>query len=142
MGLNAVSDVEALSEAYRSESGVVIKGTTAYIAGTRSISEVAQWPALPWTGRWTARYARAKGMIPSNVTRFVGHSLGAAVAKSLAEDRHGTSVCYGSPTTCDVGYSNIGDPVTWFQGLSGIRRGEHRAAFGHGLSSYSNFSRR
>lgn len=136
---STASEVDALSEAYRSESGVVVKGTTAYIAGTRSFSDVAEWPALPWTGRWTTRYAQARRVIPSTVKRFVGHSLGAAVAKSLAEDLRGTSVCYGSPTTCDVGYSNIGDPVTWFQGLGGIRRGEHRTALGHGLSSYCLF---
>lgn len=131
--------MEGLREAYASESGVVVSGSTAYIAGTRRFSEVLQWPALPWTGRWTTRYADATALVPRNVTRFVGHSLGGSVARSMAEDRGGTSVCYGAPTTCDEGYSNVGDPVTWFQGLSGIWRGQHRAAIGHLLSSYSGF---
>jgi len=130
-------DLKSLEKAYASPSGIVVENDTAYLAGTRSISDVAEWPALPWTGRYTTRYRDAQS-IPSNVSRFVGHSLGASVAKSLAEDRHGRSVCYGSPTTCDEGHSNYGDPVTWFQGVSGLWSGGHRAAVGHGLSAYSD----
>lgn len=128
-------DIAALRRAYRSPDGVVLESGTLYIAGTREFSEVLTWPALPWTSHHTARYRAAARYMP-HASRVVGHSLGGAVAADLGVEWGIPSTSYGSPKPAADPYANLGDPVSWFGGWSGLSRSHVRARVGHDLDAY------
>jgi len=123
---------------------VVLESGTLYIAGTRKVSEIVTWPALPWTAHHTDRYQTAVRYMP-HVTRVVGHSLGGAVASDLGKEWGIPSSSYGSPKPAEDAHANLGDPVSWFSGWSGLSRSHVYMRVGHDLSAYgrgSAYSRR
>lgn len=124
-------DRKGLEDAYSSESGVVRKGQTVYIAGTRNWEEAASWPLLPFTSTHTARYRTALQYI-QGATRAVGHSLGAAVANDLVPSN---SLGIGGPGPTTTSLNNWGDPVSI---VHFFRTGKppNRFAVGHALSAY------
>jgi len=116
------------------EDGIFVDRGTMYIAGTRELSEVMQWPLLPLTGKYTTRYLSA---LRHNfgVYHYVGHSLGGSVAATLAKETHHESTTYGSPKSGSQTVANVGDPVSWFSLLGG-RISRLRLGLGHSLRAY------
>jgi len=131
------SDVVGLEKAYASKSGLFSEGDTLFIAGTRDAVDVASWPTLPFTGRLTKRYIDALPIAPAH-HRFVGHSLGGAVAVDLAHDFGGASVTYGSPLPGQSSHANLLDPVALLGSVvAGRLPSDLRVRFGHMLGDYS-----
>lgn len=126
-----------MAHAYSSKDGVYSDGSSLYIAGTRDALDVVSWPTLLVTGRLTQRYVAAAPLAAGH-TRFVGHSLGGAVAVDLAHDFGGTSVTYGSPLYGDSNHGNAFDPVALLGAVvSGSIPQEVRLHSGHGLDAYA-----
>lgn len=125
-----------LHKAYASKSGLYSNGDTLFVAGTRDAADVASWPTLPFTGRLTRRYFDAARIAPGH-NRFVGHSLGGAVAVDLAHDFGGVSVTYGSPMLGQESHGNLLDPVAVLGSLvTGSLPSDLRVKAGHMLSDY------
>lgn len=96
----SLTDKQGLDIAYGREDGVYKHGHTIYVAGTKSLRDVAIDLTLPVGGAdRTARYERA--MVLANdpqVHRIVGHSLGGAVAIAVGRRRPKLHVqTYGAP---------------------------------------------
>ncbi len=130
-----LGDVAGLQAAYASKEGVFAAGDSVYVAGTRSVSDVLEWPLLPWTGRFTSRFRTARAFMPGH-SRVVGHSLGGAVAASLAQVAGARSVTYGSPLAGNLNYALRYDPVAWFQSLRGRNNTVQLPGVGHSPSAY------
>lgn len=86
-----MTDVQGLDEAYHTPNGLFVHGNTLYIAGTKTAQDVYDDFKLPFhMVERTKRYRDALHLINTreDTTRpihaVVGHSLGAAVAQSLA----------------------------------------------------------
>lgn len=107
-------------------------GRTTYVHGTRSVSQaLTDWPALV-LGRKVPEQLSFESLAARS-NRVVGHSLGAAWAKSYASAHPGVSYTgFGRPGFGHVqgDHANLGDPIAFFQ--------FHPTSWklGHGLSSY------
>jgi len=90
----------------------VIVGDVMYVPGTRSVEDIFADVALAMNMlRFTPAFRVADSMMNPRVTKIVGHSLGAAVAKLVAKRHKIKSVGYGSPVVNDVNYSSPYDLV-------------------------------
>lgn len=94
------------------------RGGTLYIPGTRRYSDILDDLLIPVGGlKYGYAYADALRAIresPVTITRYVGHSLGAAVAQELSHTLGGMSYGYGSPVRNDVNYADEKDIVGVF----------------------------
>ena len=94
------TDQQGTEIAYSLPSRVMVAGNTMYIAGTSFASDVADWPKIPRGQiRNSNRWHTATSILDKHpeVTRLVGHSLGATVAEALAADRGLQRDLYNNP---------------------------------------------
>ena len=114
-----MDDKAGLDEAYNTDEGTYTKGTTLFIAGTKSFGDVLDDIAIPLgMTNTTARHRDASMVLNANprIRRVVGHSLGGAVALQLQkENPELQAVTYGAPVFSLSGsadrYRELGDPV-------------------------------
>ena len=119
-----IDDSEGLRRAYAREDGLYDFGDSLYIAGTKSLEDVSNWPLLP-SGRvhHTRRYKDTMEHLEAmqkKPKRLVGHSYGASVAQAIAEDLGLEARSYGTPAFQPFGgrgpehtlrFKHWGDPV-------------------------------
>lgn len=93
-------DKDGLAKAYDTEQHTYVQGDTLYVAGTKNLTDVLDWPLLPQHKvKQTHVYKMAKAALlkAPNVKRIVGHSLGASVASDLATDYGKRASLYSEP---------------------------------------------
>lgn len=88
-----MTDAEGLRRAYESSNNNFVnhENNTLYISGTHSISDAITDLTIPIGNlRNTARYRMSRDILEynRNITRVVGHSLGAAIGTDLIIDRN------------------------------------------------------
>ena len=119
-----VTDSEGLRRAYEEDDGLYDYGDALYIAGTKSLDDVLNWPKLP-SGRIrsTRRYLDTMKHIKAmdkKPKRLIGHSYGASVSQAIAEELGMEARSYGTPAWDLFGnkdkeytlrYKHWGDPV-------------------------------
>lgn len=113
---------DGLDNAYRDAEGRSNIGTVVFLAGTRNLSDVAD-DILIMEGRVreTEKYRRMREWLfnlPFRPTMIVGHSLGAAVARALAEDMYLACTTFNDPTPSwnrnqPGNFSSAMDPVSF-----------------------------
>ena len=119
-----IDDSEGLRRAYERDDGLYDFGDALYIAGTKSLDDVANWPSMP-IGRITKtrRYQDALrhiSQMEKKPKRLIGHSYGASVSQALAERMGVEGRSYGTPAFQPFGgrgpehtvrFKHWGDPV-------------------------------
>ena len=128
-----IDDSEGLRRAYEREDGLYDCGDALYIAGTKSLEDVSNWPLLP-SGRVhnTRRYKDTMRHIEAmekKPKRLIGHSYGASVSQAIAEDLGLEARSYGTPAWDVLGrgekehtlrFKHWGDPVGSLDSGAGI----------------------
>ena len=93
---------DGLAKAYAHDSGLHHEGNTLYIAGTRNLRDVSQWPLIPFQKtKHSDIYKRMDDYLSRNpdINTLIGHSAaGAAVLEKAKHDKKYTTITYGSPT--------------------------------------------
>lgn len=129
--IQPLSDRDGLSMAYKRKNGIHIHGDTAYIAGTKSLTDAWDDLKIPFHAtRYSQRYRDAEKYIANptlGVKHVVGHSLGAAVSLELEKNHpHLKSTTYAAPTISvpwkrNTRYRNQLDPISILdQGASNV----------------------
>lgn len=121
-----------MSKAYASPDGLWKEGGRLYIAGTRGVSDVLDWPKIALgTFKNSEIYRRAEPAFKDDpdIKMVIGHSAGGSAALELEKrfpDRKVTSVTYNAPvfSPLDPGqlaekdqplrFKTLGDPVAIF----------------------------
>lgn len=107
-----------------------VHNETLFIAGTSSLRDVVDDLLLPTAGvRHTARYKAVVRKMRQHpgIERVVGHSLGAAVAKQIAEDYGLRYELFANPGFNPFGGVNIhhhamrGDPIAAFDNANRVQ---------------------
>ena len=85
------SDQDGLNKAYNTEDGLFedTNTNTLYIAGTRNLKDVSQWPKIAlFKTKESDIYNRAKKYLAEhpNIKNLSGHSYGGTVALQLQKD--------------------------------------------------------
>jgi len=98
-----ITDSEGLRRAYERDDGIYIYGDVAYIAGTKSGSDVLRgWPKIGMRDvENSPRYRDALAALealPYKVRGIYGHSYGASVAQALGERFNIATRAYGTPS--------------------------------------------
>ena len=78
---------EGLRKAYEAESGLYADGGTLYVAGTRGLRDVSQWPLIPTNKtRNLDIYKRMDEYLSQNpnIKNLVGHSAGGSAVLEKA----------------------------------------------------------
>ena len=121
---------EGLSKAYADPTGLYQEGDTLYVAGTRNLKDVSQWPNIPTYKtdnidifKRMDEYLKKK----PNINTIKGHSAGgASVLEKARQDNKYTTITYGAPVfDLDMinkhgvirrnnRYANFFDPVAAF----------------------------
>ena len=96
-----IDDSEGLRRAYEQDDGLYGYGGALYIAGTKSLEDVSNWPLLP-SGRVrkTQRYKDTMkhiNQMKRKPKRLIGHSYGASVSQAIAEEMGMEARSYGTP---------------------------------------------
>jgi hypothetical protein len=125
-----ITDHEGLYTAYGNVNKVtyIPSNGSMYIAGTQTYVDVADWRYVPFNQiQNSTMYKRADRIASINnaagIDRFIGHSMGALVAKALGEKYNKPYVMYGAPVVTNpistpgryrryASYANFGDPVS------------------------------
>ena len=121
---------EGLSKAYSDPTGLYQEGDTLYVAGTRNMKDVSQWPNIPtYKTENIDIYKRMDEYLKNNpnINTIIGHSAGgASVLKKARQDNKYTTITYGAPVfDLDMinkhgvirrtnRYANFFDPVAMF----------------------------
>ncbi len=115
-----VEDRIGLDKAYAAKNNVYVEGDTLYISGTSSGRDVADDLYIPLGQTYrTKRWGEAHATLEKSpqIKRVVGHSLGGAVALTIAQQYGLESRTYGAPVMSfskGERYRNYGDPVSGF----------------------------
>ncbi len=125
-----------LDKAYASENNMYVEGDTLFVSGTSSLGDAVDDLSIPLglTNR-SKRFAEANAALSKNpqVKRVVGHSLGGAVALTIAQQYKLESRTYGAPVMGFSGgdrYRSAGDPI------AALDFGAH-TSFPQGLNPHS-----
>ena len=92
---------QGLRRAYENENGLYHENDRLYVAGTRGLRDVSQWPLIPLNK--TSQndiYKRMDEYLNNNpgITTLIGHSAaGAAVLDKAKRDPKYITITYGSP---------------------------------------------
>ena len=121
---------QGLAKAYEAESGLFADGDTLYVAGTRGLRDVSQWPLIPtYRTRNSDIYKRMDEYLSQNpnIKNLVGHSAaGSAVLEKARRDKKYSTITYGAPVfDTDIftkhnvvrkvnRHANMFDPVAMF----------------------------
>jgi len=110
-----ISDHDGLHRAYANVNKVMYMPSNGkmYIAGTQTFTDIAQWRYIPLHQiQNSTMYKRADRIAAINnaagIDHFIGHSMGALVAKALGEKYNKPYVMYGAPEVTMYNYSYNG----------------------------------
>ena len=130
-----------LNRAYHNSSGTYIKDDTIYLAGSRNMKDVAQWPLIPLgLTHKSDIYRRADQILKDNphVKSIVAHSYGGSAALELQKkyrDRNYKTTTFSAPVlSIQKGekFSKPYDPVSLFDlGKSTIPQGDNYNLHGY-----------
>ena len=106
---------EGMDKAYKSKEGYHIDGNKLFIAGTRDIQDVMDWPKIPLgMFQYSKIYKNVEPVFKDNpqIDYVVGHSAGGSATLELEKrypERNITSVTYNAP----VFEKGSSDPMDW-----------------------------
>ena len=115
-----------LNKAYNNNNKIHVEGNTLYVAGTSNLNDVFDdITKIPFYGdlKNSTRYNQAKTALNSNknITKIIGHSLGASVALQLQKDNnkfetttYGAPVLQLNPFITGNRYRFKNDPISMF----------------------------
>ena len=119
-----IDDSEGLRRAYEQDDGLYGYGDALYIAGTKSLGDISNWPLLPSDRvRKTQPYKDTMSHINAmdkKPKRLVGQSYGASVSQAIAEELGMEARSCGTPAWDLFGskdkehtlrFKHWGDPV-------------------------------
>ena len=147
------SDQEGLNKAYNTEDGLFedTNTNTLFIAGTRNLKDVSQWPKIPlFKTKDSNIYNIAKKYLDEhpNIANLVGHSYGGSAALQFQKDNNKYETrTYGAPVFDPIPrnpwhkpqrYCNRVDPVC--SADLGAEKQEHLTNFNLNTHSYYNTS--
>lgn len=124
-------DSSIMEEAYASKSGVISRGDTLYISGTRTTREwvddltlplgpLGKMMGVPMGVETFPRFSSAEQLLTSTTKRLVGHSMGGTVALALAQKYGLAATTYAAPvfggsnTKNSTRYRDTLDPISMF----------------------------